>query len=117
LTDICAAGLELIEVRTLLSQQEYQLIGQAIQLAFAYWKKKYPDDDFMFIGCEEIEGHTFELHRRDLSNELLDWREEKTWHIVMNRFTDDNPDPIKCHTLVHYHPERPADASLTVEEA
>ncbi len=117
MTDICAAGLELIEVRTLLSQQEYQLIGQAIQLAFAYWKKNYPDTIFTLDECEEIEGHTFELHRRALSSEQLDWREEKTWHIVMNRFTDEGPNPTKCHTLVRYHPERPAEASLTVEEA
>jgi len=93
------------------------LIGQAIQLAFAYWEKNYPDAIFTLDECEEIEGHTLELHRQLLSSEQLDWREEKTWQIVINTFTDEGPEPIKCHTLVHYHPERSADASLTVEEA
>lgn len=117
LQGICATDLELMEVATLLSSEELRLVEQAIWFAYEFWQKQYPDATFMFIGCEEVDGNTFEFHRHATNADQIDWNQKKTWHVVHHRFTLEGSNPTVCHALVQYHPDRPDDERFTVELA
>jgi hypothetical protein len=111
----CATGIDVVEVATLLSTEELDLIEQAISAAFDFWQKQFSDAILVFISCEEVHGSMLKLHRQEAHEGQFDWQREITWRITLHRFTFGGPNPVRCRALVHYHPER-QDEYFTLEE-
>ena len=119
LQEICAAGIDLIEVATLFSDEEMKLVEQAIHCARDFWDKKIPGAILMFVCCEEILGDSIEMHRHPSQEDLFAWQQvEKTWRMVFHEFgTREKPHRTVVRTvLVRYHPDGEEDY-FTVELA
>lgn len=117
LREICAAGIDVVEVATLLSAEEIHQVEQAIRSAQDFWDEKMPGVILMLVGCEEIRGDTLERHRHPSAEDRVPWQQvEKTWRMVFHEFgTREKPHRMVVRTvLVHYHPEREEDP-FTVE--
>ncbi len=115
LSPIVSKDCFLMEVTSLLSTQEINLIEQAIAVAGDFWQEKFPRAHWMFDSCEEMSGNMLEWHRHTVEDIRLDQLQGQAWQIVFHRFMR-GEQPTECRTLVHYHPERQEDAQFTLEE-
>jgi hypothetical protein len=100
---ICATGIDLVKVASLLSTEELDLIEAALIAAFDFWEKQFPDAIFEFISCEEVSGNMLEQHHQDAYEGQFDLKREMTWRITLYRFIEGGPNPTISRVFVHYH--------------